>query len=231
MSDAPELLTYAQVRLQFGWRSNTPIKDALKAGRLTRIFLSKSVKSARITADSVAKFIGGVIEEKATVQQFNVPAGQWANWKAAKAHETEAAEQAKAAVDQSRVAKNIYVNEFGDQFAPSPEGSTDPISGQYTPPGCYRDETDTLVYGLPSPKESQRIFVARCAMRGIRPSATRYTACLMDGAGRYRVNDVPVERQSVAVVTPRNGRIGGEQVVPPKGFLKTHQTRVSGGVR
>ncbi len=85
-----EFLTYEQVREKFGCKSDTPIKNAIKAGKLTRVYLSKSVKSARITADSVAKFLNAVMEEKATLKDFNVGNGQWAAWKEAKAHEDEA---------------------------------------------------------------------------------------------------------------------------------------------
>jgi hypothetical protein len=204
-----QLLTYEQVAKEFGWKSHKPIRIAVKDGRLTRVFLSKSLKSARITADSVAALKAGREEVKETLKEFGIKGGQWAAWREAKKHEQETAEQAKA-VDQSQVVKTVYVNEFGDQFAPNPEGSIDPISGQHTPPGCYRDETDTLIYGLPSPRESQRIFVARCKLRGIRPANSLYTACIMDGAGHYRVNDVPEKQRSRPALqfTPPIGTLG-----------------------
>src|SRR5271166_239479 len=110
MSDAPpEFLTYARVRAMLGWKSNFPIRSAVTAGKLTRVYLSKSVKSARITAASVTKFLNDAIEEKATLKDFNVGAAQFAQWKQAKQHEQEAAEQAKT-VDPSQVATNITYN-------------------------------------------------------------------------------------------------------------------------
>jgi hypothetical protein len=205
-----ELWSYKRVREYFGWKSNASIRVAITAGTLTRVYVSKADKGARITAASCIKRMADLQNDAEARKQFNVPEGVWASWKEAKQHKKESAEQA-ANLDVAMVAKHVYVNEWGDTFAPSPEGSTDPISGQYSPPGTYRDESDTLICGLPSPAESQRIFVARCKLRGIRPTVARYQACIIDGAGRYRVNDVPEEQRSrpTLVFTKPMGTAGG----------------------
>ncbi len=189
-----ELMTYDEVKKMFGWSGDTSVKRAIAAGHLTRVFLNKSSRSARITAASVQKRLADITDKKDAMQFFEVSKGRQIAWDQAKAHEDEAKRQ--AAIDPPQVAKNIItIGDLGE-FATCPEASPDPISGAMTPPGCYRDETDTLVFGLPSPRESQRIFIARCKMRGIRPAKSLYVACILDGKGRFRVNDVPEEKQS-----------------------------------
>ena len=205
-----QLLTYSAVKQHFGWKSKSSIQDAVKKGLLMRVFLTKSVKSARITLASVVAYQTSLTEVKDTIRQMNIPKGTWAAWTAARTIEDE--QKAQAAIDPAQVAdpSSVTVNQFGDQFAPSKDWSEDPISGQLTPPGCYRDETDTLIFGLPSPAESQHIFIARCKLRGIKPVRSKYLACIIDGRGRWRVNDVPKEKQSTPalVYTPRVGTLG-----------------------
>lgn len=232
-----EFLTYEQVREKFGCKSDTPIKNAIKAGKLTRVYLSKSVKSARITADSVAKFLNAVMEEKATLKDFNVGNGQWAAWKEAKAHEDEAKalgtdpQAHMTPAEKDFIANNsVVIGDLGF-FVPTMEWTKDPITKKMVPPNCFLDETDTPVCGIQTPLEANRCFHARCRAHGVSPTKALYVACHLDSSGHWKVSDMQPKPETPSLeFTQGDGRIGVEQVVPPKGFLETHQTRVSGGV-
>ncbi|MGA2357512.1 MAG: hypothetical protein ABSF66_00820 [Terriglobales bacterium] len=190
------LLTYKEVKKVFGWKSNTSIQERLEPkGLLVRVFLSRSLKSARVTAASVQKYQASLTDIKDAQTEFNVSGARWAKWAAAKKLETEAEVQAKA--DNGTPTEDFYAIGDVGLFAPTAEWSPDGITGEMTPPGCYRDAGDGLVCGIPSPRESQRAFLERCRRRGIRPSRSKYLACIVDGNGKYRVNDVPKEEQSV----------------------------------
>lgn len=214
---------YKDVKKIFGWKSNFPVWDAVKKGTLERVRVNLSRNGLRITRASVEKLQADLAEQKITQQEFDIKPGQWAAWKQAKAFEDAA--KAQAAVDQSRVIQTIQVGDIGefpvpvpkvytepgDQFIPDETWSEDPLGQFLVPPGCFVDETEGIVCGLPTPREAAMIFHARCKARGISPRKILFKACLMDGAGHWRVNDMPAEQQSrpTLLYTPPMGTKGG----------------------
>ena len=125
----PEFLKYREVKKIFGWKSNFPIRDAVKKGTLERVRVNPGRNGLRITRKSVDALLATRIEEKDAQEFFGISDGRMAAMRQAKAREvsltviSHAEPVMPAKVDNRSFAEKYLAGDATDSFGNDIHGS------------------------------------------------------------------------------------------------------------